>query len=68
MSKRIHQMTFGQWEKAFPTEEACQAYLVANRWPKAIHCPRCGAIKVHPVKSMPFKWQCYECVPNSGYR
>ena len=25
-------------------------------------------MKVFPVKSMPFKWQCYECAPDSGYR
>jgi hypothetical protein len=23
---------------------------------------------VFPVKSMPFKWQCYKCGPNHGYR
>lgn len=68
-TKRIHQMTIPQWEKAFPTEEACQAYLVANRWPTGIKCPRCGTKdKVSPVSTMAFKWQCYTCTPDSGYR
>ena len=67
---RIHQMTIPQFEKAFPNEEACQAYLVEHRWPNAeIVCPRCGkSEKISAVSTMPFKWQCYSCSPNSGYR
>lgn len=69
MATRIHQMTIPQWEKAFPTEEACQAYLVAHRWPTAVRCPRCNtADKVRPMATMAFKWQCYTCTPDSGYR
>jgi hypothetical protein len=67
-TKPIHQMTIPQWEKAFPTEEACQAYLVAHRWPDGIVCPRCGHEVKHAVSTMAFKWQCYACAPNSGYR
>ena len=67
-SKRIHQMTFSQWEKAFPSEEACQAYLAKHRWPNAVHCPRCGSIVIYPIATMAFKWQCYACAPNRGYR
>jgi IS1 family transposase len=66
--KPVHQMTEGQFEAAFPDEEACKAYLVARRWPNGIVCPRCGAVKVYPVSSMPFKWQCYECAKDQGYR
>lgn len=44
--KRIHQMTTGQWEKAFPTDDACKAYLTTNRWPQGIVCPRCGNTEV----------------------
>lgn len=67
---RIHQMTIPQFEKAFPNEEACQAYLVKHRWPNAeIVCPRCGkSEKISAVSTMPFKWQCYSCSPDSGYR
>ncbi len=66
---RIQQMTIPQFEKMFPNEEACSAYLVARRWPDGVRCPRCGKIeKVHAVATMPFKWQCYSCSPESGYR
>jgi transposase-like protein len=66
--KRIHQMTIPQWEKAFPDEAHCAAYLVHHRWPVGVRCPRCGSDKVSEVATMEFKWQCYSCAPDSGYR
>ena len=62
--KPVHQMTEGQFEAAFPDEDACKTYLVARRWPDGVHCPRCGAVKSFPVGSMAFKWQCYQCAPD----
>jgi IS1 family transposase len=61
-------MTIAQFEATFPDEEACKAYLVARRWPDGVICPRCGNPKVFPVGSMTFKWQCYQCAPDAGYR
>jgi len=66
--KPVHQMTIAQFVAAFPNEEACARYLVARRWPEGIRCPRCGNDRVFEVKSMAFKWQCYKCAPDSGYR
>ena len=64
--KQIPQMTEAQFETMFPDEDACKAYLQARRWPKGQpRCPRCGNEKVFPVSSMPFKWQCYKCSPES---
>jgi transposase-like protein len=65
--RQIHQMTVSQWEAAFPTEDACDAYLVAHRWPEGVHCPRCGGLRVYPLKTMKWKWECPDCSP-SGYR
>jgi IS1 family transposase len=68
MAKRIHQMTIPQWEKAFPDEEACCAYLAAHRWPDGVtRCPRCGA-EAGELSKMPWHWQCYQCAPQSSYR
>lgn len=66
--KPVPQMTIAQFDAAFPDETACKTYLQARRWPKGVQCPRCGNDKVFAVSSMPFKWQCYKCVPGSGYR
>jgi transposase-like protein len=65
--KAVHQMTIAQFEKAFPDEEACKAYLVARRWPNGVKCPRCGAT-ASELKGNPFHWQCYNCAPTTSYR
>jgi transposase-like protein/IS1 family transposase len=65
-NKKIGQMTFGQWEKAFPDDDACKAYLTKNRWPKGVRCPRCGNEKVYEL-AKPFHWQCQSCTER-GYR
>ncbi|HEY2069647.1 MAG TPA: IS1595 family transposase [Rhizomicrobium sp.] len=59
--KRIHQMTVGQWEAAFPTDDACKSYLAANRWPEGVVCPRCGNPEVGEHGTRAFNWQCYAC-------
>lgn len=65
--KKIHQMTIPQWEKAFPTEEACADYLQAHRWPSgAVKCPRCGHDAVYHLASGKH-WQCQQCAVD-GYR
>ena len=68
-SKRIHQLTIAGFERQFPTEDACADYLVKHRWPTGtIFCPRCGVEVTHSVSTMPYRWQCYSCAPESGYR
>jgi transposase-like protein len=66
-TKQIHQMTIAQFGAAFPNEEACDAYLVAHRWPDGIICPRCGSDRPYPLKTMKFKWECPDCSAG-GYR
>jgi transposase-like protein len=67
-SKRIHQMTVPQWEAAFPTDDACMAYLAKHRWPVAVHCPRCGSDNVFELKTMAWKWECMDCGQSTSYR
>jgi Transposase zinc-ribbon domain len=65
--KRIDRMTDAEWEKAFPNENACRAYLAKGRWPRGVTCPRCGAVG-RPHSTMPWHWQCYKCARESSYR
>ena len=65
--KQIPQMSIAQFEAAFPNEDACDAYLVARRWPNGVVCPRCGSKRPYPLKTMKFKWECPDC-SKSGYR
>jgi transposase-like protein len=64
--KKIQQMTIPQWEKAFPSEEACASYLVRHRWPTGVSCPRCGNREVYAL-GLAFHWQCHKCA-SQGYR
>lgn len=66
--KPVHQMTAAEFERMFPDEEACCAYLVARRWPNGVKCPRCGAEKPHKLSNRPWSWQCYQCAPDTSYR
>lgn len=62
------QMTDAEWEAAFPTDDACKAYLMRRRWPDGVvKCPRCGNENIWTLKTRPFHWQCPACDPR-GYR
>jgi transposase-like protein len=68
-TKTIKQMTFKQWEAAFPNEDACDAYLVAHRWPSGkIKCPRCGSENTYELKTMKWHWECPDCRTGGAYR
>ena len=59
--KITRQMTLPEFDRLFPNEDACKAYLVASRWPKGVSCPRCGNEKVYALKTRPFNWVCKKC-------
>jgi transposase-like protein len=66
--RQVMQLSVGQFDKLFPNEEACDRYLVARRWPKGVHCPRCGSTRVYPLQTMQFKWECPDCREGNAYR
>lgn len=68
MAKFTPQMTVPQFERLFPDDDACKAYLVARRWPAGPHCPRCDNADVYAVANKPFNWQCSRCAKAGGYR
>jgi transposase-like protein len=68
MTKRPNTLSANGFDKLFPNEEACDNYLIANRWPKGVHCPRCGSTKAYPLATMKFKWECPDCREGGAYR
>ncbi len=64
--------TFDDFDRLFPDEASCKAYLVERRWPKGVTCPRCGNQKVYKLTARPFHWLCKSetCLKASrtGYR
>jgi transposase-like protein len=62
--------SFEQFEKDFPTDDACKAYIVLRRWPNGVHCPRCQRKeRVYALKT-PYRWTCCnaDCGGRKGYR
>ena len=49
-----------EFQRQFATEEACQRYLVASRWPDGFRCPRCDHRRAYPMVSHQ-RWRCVEC-------
>ncbi len=54
-------MTVAEFDRLFPDEDSCKSYLLNQRWPKGVRCPRCGNENVYESKTRPFHWQCLKC-------
>lgn len=52
--------TLRQFQSDFATEEACQEYLTACRWPDGFICPRCGHNKAYELLNRRLQ-QCCKC-------
>jgi transposase-like protein/IS1 family transposase len=66
--RQIHQMTISQFEASFATEDDCDRYLVAHRWPQGVRCPRCGSDRVYELKTRKWHWECPDCRHGGAYR
>ena len=52
--------TLRQFQSDFATEEACEQYLAACRWPEGFLCPRCGNRRAYELVNQR-RWQCAGC-------
>src|SRR6266571_2432295 len=52
--------TLRQFQSDFATEEACQQYLAACRWPDGFICPRCGQGRAYELVKQQ-RQQCVKC-------
>lgn len=52
--------TLCEFQSKFATEEACQQYLAACRWPDGFVCPRCGNRRAYELVELR-RWQCTGC-------
>src|SRR6266852_3453328 len=52
--------TLRQFQRQFATEEACQQYLTACRWPDGFSCPRCGHERAYAMLKYR-RWRCVAC-------
>jgi len=49
-----------EFQHQFATEEACQLYLAACRWPEGFRCPRCGHQRAYAIVTHR-RWECAAC-------
>jgi transposase-like protein len=49
-----------EFQRSFASEEACENYLAACRWPDGYACPRCGHQQAYTMVN-PRRWQCAAC-------
>src|SRR6266581_2081625 len=52
--------TLREFQLQFASEEACQQYLAACRWPDGFVCPRCGGRRAYELVKLR-RWQCTGC-------
>jgi ISXO2 transposase-like protein/transposase-like zinc ribbon protein len=50
-----------EFQRRFPDERACAAYLAAARWPDGFRCPACGHGKGWELTGKAFTWECAGC-------
>lgn len=64
------QLTWAQFERLFPNEEACREYLFSHRWPEKVICPRCHKSEQVYKIAQPWKWECFnhDCARGHAYR
>ena len=49
-----------EFQRQFGSEEACQQYLAACRWPEGFRCPRCDHQRAYAIVT-PRRWECAAC-------
>jgi len=52
--------TLREFQAKFASDEACQQYLAACRWPDGFVCPRCGQRRAYELVQLR-RWQCAGC-------
>jgi len=50
-----------EFQKAFPDETSCAAFLFERRWPGGFVCPVCGNGRAASLKSRAYTYECSEC-------
>jgi transposase-like protein/DNA-directed RNA polymerase subunit RPC12/RpoP len=53
--------SLSHFQKDFPDEESCAAYLTARRWPDGFACPACGGKRFGLLTSRVYIYECLDC-------
>ena len=50
-----------EFQRQFPDEAACAAYLAKQRWPEGFVCPVCGSKRGWALETKPWTTECADC-------
>ena len=50
-----------EFQRQFPDEAACVAWLAAARWPEGFRCPVCGHDHAWELDTKAWTWECTQC-------
>ena len=53
--------SLAEFQKSFPDDESCAAFLFNRRWPDGFVCPGCGKRNAVGLKSRPRLYECLDC-------
>ena len=53
--------SLGDFQRRYPDEAACAAWLFTTRWPAGFRCPACAHVKGWPRGGKPFAFECATC-------
>ncbi len=53
--------SLAEFQRAFPDEASCAAFLFERRWPGGFACPACGKARAVALKSRPRLLECLDC-------
>ena len=53
--------TLAEFQRQFPDEASCEAFLHTRRWPDGFICPACGKGRAVALKSRPRLFECLDC-------
>jgi Transposase zinc-ribbon domain len=53
--------SLAEFQKIFPDEESCAAYLFRRRWPGGFVCPGCDCRRAASLKSRAHIYECFGC-------
>ncbi len=54
------------FQRRFPDEAACAAYLVAMRWPEGFRCPACEHRRAWRLETKPWTFECAACAKQTS--
>src|SRR5881296_4218753 len=53
--------TLFEFDKQFPDDAACLAYLMAEKYPDGVFCEKCGKVTAHYREKARPSWSCQFC-------